>query len=135
MGKRGNIRQGRFVRTVLAVALTYVLALSAILLPVSQARALERAKADAILGLVCADDSETLNTGKKPVAAHDHSMDCCITPRMVAFDAPVFTAMSVDFVAPVRVSAEPVRYTLAQAQAPPLFLGQAKRSRAPPFSA
>ncbi len=135
MGKKGNTRQGRLARTVFAVALSYVLALSAILLPVSRAHALERAKADAILGLVCADDSETLNTGKTPVAAHGHSMDCCVAPRMIALDAPAFTAINMNFVAPEQLSAAPVRFTQAQAQAPPVFVSQDKRSRAPPLSA
>ena len=83
-------------RAVLAALLTYALLAHGFIAPMAQARALESAKIEATLGVICAADGTTIaHTDGESPAHHSHTEhECCLNAQRDLLGGPMALVVS-----------------------------------------
>lgn len=88
-------------RAVVAAAIAYALIVQSFAAPIVHARALETARLDAALSLLCLDDPDAQHSGSG-APAHKHQADCCLGAQRDGADLPALAsfAFAAAFAAP-----------------------------------
>lgn len=132
IGGASEWRTGR--RFAVGLLVVYAVLIQALAAPFFRARAVELARLDAALAILCLTDTPADgHEPARPGLTKGHGLDCCLPgAREIALDAPVFlvTQLTPDL-APERVS-RPLAFELPQGRAPPYALSRVLQPRAPP---
>lgn len=123
-------------RFVVGLFVAYAILIQSFAGPYLRAQAVEHARLDGALGVICLSDGapghEEPGQRKLP---HGHGLDCCLPGlRCVALDTPQLIISFFTFELPAETRSSQVDHALPQSRAPPPQLTTVLQPRAPPVS-
>ena len=118
-------------RTVLTVAMMYLVVLTATLSPLKNMIGLLGASQGSA-GVICLSDNDHSDNGQ---SSHEHKSDCCVLCGRHDVTSPVLGLIVDILTVPTRLLSETVRFALFQSRAPPSVILYAHQARAPPIPA
>jgi hypothetical protein len=118
-------------RTVLTVAMIYLVVLTATLSPLKNVIDLSGAY-QASAGVICLSDNDHSDNGQ---SSHEHKSDCCVLCGRHDVASPVLGLIVDTLTIPTRLLSETVRFALFQSRAPPAVTVSSHQARAPPIPA
>ena len=131
MKLRAQTDQHEIYRTVLAVALMYLVVLTATLSPLKQMMGFIGTSASG-QSVICfsGDDHSTPDQDQ-----HKHQSDCCVLCGRHDVAAPLLGLIVETITIPTRLPAKSLRFSLFQSRAPPSIIFTEQKARAPPLPA